>query len=87
MDYNPTETDNHINLFYFMIGGNYIMMPAKHVSEDTRLNIDLQTDEIINANIKFLGLKEVTSPIPFERGAVPTIDGLFSEVIFGVTQE
>ena len=63
------------------------MMPAKHVSEDTRLNIDLQTDEIINANIKFLGLKEVTSPIPFERGAVPTIDGLFSEVIFGVTQE
>ena len=43
--------------------------------------------EIINANIKFLGLKEVTSPIPFERGAIPTIDGLFSEVIFGVTQE
>lgn len=63
------------------------MMPLKHVSEDTHLNIDIQTEDVINANIKFLELKEVTSPIPFERGAIPTVGGLFSEVIFGVTQE
>ena len=63
------------------------MMPSKHVSEDTHLAIDIQTEDIIDANIKFLEIKEVTSPIPFERGAVPTVNGLFSEVIFGVTQE
>ena len=32
-------------------------------------------------------LKEVTNPINFDRGGIPTVDGLFSEYIFGVTTD
>lgn len=60
---------------------------SKHVSEDNHLGIDIVTDKIIDANIKMNGIKEVTNPINFERGGIPTIDGLFSEYIFGVTTE
>lgn len=63
------------------------MIPKKHVDENTHLGIDIITDKVINANIQLLGLKEVTNPTNFDRGMIPTIDGLFSEVIFGVTQE
>ena len=60
---------------------------SKHVSKDNHLGIDLVTDKIIDANISMLGLKEVTNPINFDRGGTPTIDGLFSEYIFGVTTD
>lgn len=63
------------------------MMPINHVGPNTSMHIDVITDSIIDANIKFLELKEVTNPISFERGRVPTVDGLFSEVIFGVSAE
>ena len=60
---------------------------AKHVSPDNHLGIDLVTDKVINANIELLGIKEVTNPINFDRGGIPTVDGLFSEYIFGVTTD
>lgn len=34
--------------------------------------------------IKLNNLKEVTNPVPFEKGMVPTEDGLFSNTIFGM---
>lgn len=52
--------------------------------EDEPMNIKLITDKIITAN----GLKKVSSQIMYERGLdIPTVDGLFSEYIFGTTQE
>ena len=60
---------------------------AKHVSPDNHLGIDLVTDKVINANIELLDIKEVTNPINFDRGGIPTVDGLFSEYIFGVTTD
>jgi len=60
---------------------------SKHVAPDNHLGIDLVTDKIIDGNIELLGIKEVTNPINFERGGIPTVDGLFSEVIFGVTTD
>lgn len=60
---------------------------AKHVAPDNHLGIDLCTDKIINANIAMNGIKEVTNPINFDRGGIPTTDGLFSEYIFGVTTD
>ena len=60
---------------------------SRHVAPDNHLGIDLVTDKIINGNIEMLDLKEVTNPINFDRGGIPTIDGLFSEYIFGVTTE
>ena len=60
---------------------------AKHVAPDNHLGIDLYTDKIINANIAMNGIKEVTNPINFDRGGIPTTDGLFSEYIFGVTTD
>lgn len=60
---------------------------AKHVSPDNHLGIDLVTDKIIDGNIEMLELKEVTNPINFDRGGIPTVDGLFSEYIFGVTTD
>lgn len=60
---------------------------SKHVSPDNHLGIDLVTDKIINGNIEMLDLKEVTNPINFDRGGIPTVGGLFSEYIFGVTTD
>lgn len=60
---------------------------AKHVSPDNHLGIDLCNDKIINANISMNGIKEVTNPISFDKGGIPTIEGLFSEYIFGVTTD
>jgi hypothetical protein len=60
---------------------------SRHVAPDNHLGIDLCTDKIINANIAMNGIKEVTNPINFDRGGIPTVDGLFSEYIFGVTTD
>ncbi len=60
---------------------------SKHVSADNHLGIDIVTDKIIEANIKMNGIKEVSNPINFDRGGIPTVDGLFSEYIFGVTTD
>ena len=60
---------------------------SDHVSPTNHLGIDLVTDKIIDGNIQINGLKEVTNPINFERGGIPTVDGLFSEYIFGVTTD
>ena len=47
--------------------------------EGESMNISLITDKIIEDN----NLPEVTNPIMFKDGYVPTDDGLFSTVIFG----
>lgn len=60
---------------------------SRHVSPDNHLGIDLCTDKIIDANIAMNGIKEVTNPINFDRGGIPTVDGLFSEYIFGITTD
>lgn len=46
------------------------------------LKVYICNDDIIEKN----HLKPVTNPISFNRGNDPTPDGIFSEVIFGVTQ-
>lgn len=55
--------------------------------ESDHMRIDLVDDETINKSIKLYGTKEVTSPIHFDKGGLPNPSGLFSEVIFGTTQE
>ena len=60
---------------------------TRYVSDTTSLTIDIIGDSFINANIKILGLQEVSNPVRFERGSTPTADGLFSPYIFGHTPE
>lgn len=57
------------------------------VGPNTPLKIDIQTNEIIDLSIKYLNLKPVSNPVSFERDVIPTMDGLFSDVIFGTTVE
>lgn len=59
----------------------------KRVGPDTPMTIDIQTAEIIRKSIEYLGLRPVTNPIGFEKDGIPTINGLFSDIIFGVTSE
>lgn len=57
------------------------------VGPDNPLKIDILTNETINLSIKYLNLKPVTNTVSHERGGIPTIDGLYSDVIFGKTVE
>lgn len=58
-----------------------------YVSDTTSMKIDLIGDTFIDANIKMLDLQPVTNPQRFEKGSIPTADGLFSPYIFGHTPE
>lgn len=58
-----------------------------YVSNTTSMKIDLIGDTFIDANIKMLDLQPVTNPQRFEKGSIPTADGLFSPYIFGHTPE
>ena len=49
--------------------------------EGQSMNITLITDKIIEGN----NLKEVTDPIFFKNGSIPTDGGLYSPIIFGET--
>lgn len=62
-------------------------VPTPYVSETTSMKIDVIGDSFIERNIKVLGIKEVTNPVRFERGTIPTENGLFSPYIFGFTTE
>ena len=55
------------------------------VGPDVPFKVDIQTQEIIDLSIKYLDLKPVTNAVSFERENIPTVDGLFSEEIFGKT--
>lgn len=57
------------------------------VQDGVPMKINLMTQEIMDMNIKLLHIKEVDNPICFERGTIPTVGGLFSEVVFGTTSE
>lgn len=57
------------------------------VGPDVPFMLDIQTQEILDLSVKYLELKPVTNPIPFERERIPTEDGLFSTEIFGNTVE
>lgn len=46
------------------------------------MKIFLATDDVIEDN----HLQQVSNPISFNKGNIPTPDGVFSEIIFGVTQ-
>lgn len=50
---------------------------------NTPLRVALSTDKVVELN----KLQPITNPIMFQRGSVPTDDGLFSEVIFGSTPD
>ena len=63
------------------------MKDIRPISIDSPMAIDIQTPDIIEMNVKLLGLKPVSNAINFERGDIPTVDGLFSKPIFGETQE
>ena len=60
---------------------------VQSVRDGVPMQLNIATDDIVNMNIKTLNLKEVTNPSNFESGNIPTVGGLFSEVIFGSTQE
>lgn len=51
--------------------------------EGQSMKVSLITDKVIEDN----HLQEVTSPIWFKNGSIPTDDGLFSPIIFGNTLE
>jgi hypothetical protein len=55
----------------------------KNVGADEPMKVDLITDQIIEIH----KLKEVTDPLYFEKGNIPRVGGLFSEYIFGSSQE
>ena len=57
------------------------------VQDGVPMKLNLMTQEIMEMNIKLLHIKEVDNPICFERGTIPTVGGLFSEVVFGTTSE
>lgn len=61
------------------------MPDVRTVGPDVPLKVDIQTQEVIDLSIKYLGMKPVTNPVSFEREGIPTVDGLFSEEIFGKT--
>ena len=63
------------------------MKDIRPISAESPMAIDIQTPDIIEMNIKLLNLKPVSNAINFERGDIPTVDGLFSKVVFGETQE
>lgn len=67
---------------YFMMQGLYtnIMVPDKDPEES--MNVRTYTDKML---VKDMGLKCVSNQLYFERGDIPTDDGLFSEEIFGST--
>lgn len=60
---------------------------GKRVGPDTPMTLDIQTQQIIEDSIKYLHLKPVENPIGFEKGGIPTVNGLYSDIIFGVTSE
>lgn len=57
------------------------------VGPDNPMKLDIQTQTIIDNNIKILKLGQVTNTVSFEKGDIPTTNGLFSEIIFGTTQD
>lgn len=57
------------------------------VGPDTPMKLNIQTQSIIDNNIKILKLGQVTNTVSFEKGDIPTTTGLFSEIIFGTTQD
>ena len=57
------------------------------VGPDTPMKLNIQTQSIIDNNIKILKLGQVTNTVSFENGDIPTATGLFSEIIFGTTQD
>ena len=57
------------------------------IQDGVPMQVNLMTQEIMDMNIRLLHLKEVDNPICFERGTIPTVGGLFSEVVFGTTSE
>ena len=60
---------------------------GKRVGPDTPMTLDIQTKQIIEDSIKYLDLKPIENPIGFEKDGIPTVNGLYSDVIFGVTSE
>lgn len=57
------------------------------VGPNSPMQLNLQTQDVIEMNIDMLKLGQVSNPISFERGDIPTVNGLFSDLIFGTTQE
>ena len=57
------------------------------VGPNNPMKLNIQNQNIIDNNIDILKLGQVTNPIPFEKGDIPTTTGLFSELIFGTTQD
>lgn len=60
---------------------------VKSISEGQPMRVDFIDDAFADKNIKVLGMLPVTNPIPTERGALPTPDGIYSPIIFGATQD
>lgn len=57
------------------------------VGPNSPMKLNIQTQAIIDNNIKILKLGQVTNAVSFEKGDIPTTTGLFSEIIFGTTQD
>lgn len=88
LDMNDLTNDpsNRISLrtldAYFMMQGIYTNVLDVDKAEDESMKVYMYTDKIITKERK---LQQVTNQAWFERGNIPTDDGLFSERIFGTT--
>lgn len=67
---------------YFMMQGIYTNVLDVNRATDESMKVYMYTDKIITKERKLL---PVTNQMWFERGNIPTDDGLFSERIFGTT--
>lgn len=75
---NKSQRGNSIDPSYLNEAkDNNLTINAKHL----RVSL-LDTDKLVKVN----ELKEVTNPIIFQGGNIPTVDGLLSNEIFGITR-
>ena len=67
-----------------MMDSEDVVFSEAELDQIRRLKVEvLDAEKFIQAN----DCKEVTNPIMFYHGEHPTVDGLLSEVIFGITTE
>lgn len=73
----PSWERNYNNKIIREVKDDNLSMNSKHLRMDF-----LDVDKLVKVN----NLKEVTNPIFFQGGNIPTVDGLLSNEIFGITR-
>ena len=68
-------------------GSNFNPENMKVVQDGVPMQLNVMTQDIMDMNIRLMRLKECDNPNCFEKGSIPTVGGLYSEVVFGTTME